>query len=93
MQRVTGPRTDLVPIATTEELRTLQNACREVYVDRLVQYAVKLVAATRNRRRSDHRFPANYITYGASPRGSIALTEGARALALMRGRRYVLTGT
>ncbi|MBL8309679.1 MAG: MoxR family ATPase [Burkholderiales bacterium] len=92
VQRVTGPRTDLVPIATTEELQSLQGACRDVYVDpALVQYAVKLVAATRNPAKIGLTDFSKYITYGASPRGSIALTEGARALALMRGRRYVLT--
>ncbi|MEY3782789.1 MAG: hypothetical protein RIS97_967, partial [Pseudomonadota bacterium] len=31
-----------------------------------------------------------YITYGASPRATINLTEGARALAMLRGRSYVL---
>jgi MoxR-like ATPase len=31
-----------------------------------------------------------YITYGASPRATIALIEGAKAMALLRGRRYVL---
>ena len=56
-----------------------------------MQYAVKLVSATRNPAKYDLADIGPYLTYGASPRGSIALTEGARALALMRGRRYVLT--
>ena len=33
---------------------------------------------------------ASYVDYGASPRGPINLVVGARALALLRGRRYVL---
>jgi MoxR-like ATPase len=33
---------------------------------------------------------AGYISYGASPRGPISLVQGARALALIRGREYVL---
>jgi len=91
VQRVTGPRLDLVPIATTEQLRALQQSCREVYVDpALIQYAVKLVSATRDPSRVGLAELGKFITYGSSPRGSINLTEAARALALMRGRRYVL---
>ena len=92
VQRVTGPRLDLVPIATTEQLQGLQQACRDVYVDpALIQYAVKLVAATRDPSRVGLGELKKFITYGASPRGTINLTEAARALALMRGRRYVLS--
>ncbi len=92
VQRVTGPRLDLMPIATTDELQVLQQACREVYVDpALIQYAVKLVAATRDPSRVGLADLKKFITYGASPRGTINLTEAARALALMRGRRYVLS--
>ena len=92
VQRVTGPRLDLVPIATTEQLQALQQACRDVYVDpALIQYAVKLVAATRDPSRVGLAGLKKFITYGASPRGTINLTEAARALALMRGRRYVLS--
>ena len=92
VQRVTGPRLDLVPIATTEQLQVLQQACRDVYVDpALIQYAVKLVAATRDPSRVGLGELKKFITYGASPRGTINLTEAARALALMRGRRYVLS--
>jgi MoxR-like ATPase len=92
VQRVTGPSLDLQPIATTAQLQDLQQACREVYVDpALIQYAVKLVAATRDPSRVGLGELNKFITYGASPRGSISLTEAARALALMRGRRYVLS--
>ena len=92
VQRVTGPKLDLVPIATTEQLQMLQQACRDVYVDpALIQYSVKLVAATRDPSRVGLGELKKFITYGASPRGTINLTEAARALALMRGRRYVLS--
>jgi MoxR-like ATPase len=92
VQRVTGPNLDLQPIATTAQLHDLQQACRKVYVDpALIQYAVKLVAATRDPSRVGLGELNKFITYGASPRGSISLTEAARALALMRGRRYVLS--
>ena len=48
VQRVTGAPVDVTPVATTEQLAALQAECRRVYVDpSLIQYAVKLVAATR----------------------------------------------
>ncbi|MCC7067940.1 MAG: AAA family ATPase [Burkholderiales bacterium] len=93
VQRVTGTPASLSPVATTADLVALQAACRDIYIDpALVRYAVNLVAATRDPNRLGCADLSKYITWGASPRGSIALTEGARALALMRGRRYVLGG-
>ena len=92
VQRVTGERLDLMPVATIEELQVLQRSCRDVYVDpALIQYAVKVVSATRDPGKAGLSDLKKFITYGASPRGTINLVEGARALALMRGRRYVLT--
>jgi MoxR-like ATPase len=91
VQRVTGPAVDVTPVATTEQLAALQRECRQVYVDpSLVQYAVKLVSATRSPERHGLKDLGKYITYGASPRATINLTEGARALAMLRGRGYAL---
>jgi MoxR-like ATPase len=91
VERVTGPATAVAAVATTEQLFALQRECRNGYVDpSLIQYAVRLVSATRNPERYDIADMARYITYGASPRASIHLIEGARALAHLRGRGYVL---
>jgi len=91
VQRVTGPAVDVTPVATTDQLAELQKECRRVYVDpSLVQYAVKLVSATRWPEKHGMKELAQYITYGASPRATINLTEGARALAMLRGRSYAL---
>ncbi|MBI5275448.1 MAG: AAA family ATPase [Burkholderiales bacterium] len=91
VQRVTGPSVDVTSVATTDQLALLQQECRQVYVDpSLVQYAVKLVSATRWPDRHGLKDLAPYITYGASPRATINLTEGARALAMLRGRSYAL---
>ncbi len=91
VERVTGPPVTVAAIATTEELLALQRECREAYVDpALIQYAVRLVAATRHPERFGDDDMARYISYGASPRASIHLIEGARALAFLRGRNYVL---
>jgi len=91
VQRVIGPPQAVQAVAGMAQLAELQQACRQLYVDpSLIQYAVKLVGATR--RPAAHGLPelAPLITYGASPRASISLVEAARALAFMRGRSYVL---
>jgi len=91
VERVTGVAQEVAAVATTEELAALQRECRAGYVDpSLMQYAVRLTAATRNPERYGIKDLARYVTYGASPRATIHLIEGARALAFLRGRPYVL---
>jgi MoxR-like ATPase len=91
VERVTGPATEVATVATTEQLSALQAECRRSYVDpALIQYAVKLVAATRHPDRFGAADLMRYITFGASPRATIHLIEGARALSFLRGRTYVL---
>ena len=91
VQRVTGAPVAVTAVATTEQLAALQQTCRQVYVDpSLIQYAVRLVAATRKPELHDLKDLSRLITYGASPRATINLVEGARALAMLRGRSYAL---
>ncbi|WP_298933629.1 MoxR family ATPase [uncultured Ramlibacter sp.] len=91
VERVTGPAVHVSAVATTEQLAALQMECRRVYVDpSLAQYAVKLVSATRTPEKHGIKDMGKYITFGASPRATINLVEGARALAMLRGRTYAL---
>jgi MoxR-like ATPase len=91
VERVTGVLADAGAVATTEELGALQRECRKGYVEpSLMQYAVRLAAATRDPEKLGIKNLAKYLTYGASPRASINLIEGARALAFLRGRDYAL---
>ncbi len=91
VERVTGDAVDVSPVADTFQLAALQRECRAVFCDpALMQYAVKLVGATRRPEKADLADMAKYITYGASPRATIGLVEGGKALAMLRGRRYVL---
>src|SRR6185503_16065740 len=91
VERVTGAAQEVAAVATTEELALLQRTCRSGYVDpSLIQYAVRLVAATRHPDKFGIKDLARYLTYGASPRATIHLIEGARALAFLRGRSYAL---
>jgi len=90
-QRVTGAAVEVSAVADTFQLAALQRECREVFCDpSLIQYAVKLVGATR--RPETYGIPdiGKYLTFGASPRATIGMVEGAKALAMLRGRRYVL---
>ena len=89
--RVTGVTHTVASVATTDQLLALQKECRMSYVDpSLIQYAVKLAAATRDAERYQIPDVAKYLQFGASPRAPIHLIEGARALAYLRGRSYVL---
>jgi MoxR-like ATPase len=86
---VTPPRP--AAVFTPDELLGLQRRADEVFVhNALVDYAVRLVLATRAP--AEHGMPdvAQLIQYGASPRASLGLVRAARALALLRGRDYAL---
>src|SRR4051812_27861020 len=68
-----------------------QRVAREVFADRsILSYAVALVDATRHPARYGLRDLERVIQFGASPRASLGLLQGARALALLRGRTHVL---
>ena len=89
--RVTGQAPSVSAVTSIEHLAELQRECRNGYVDpSLIQYAVRLVSATREPERHGVRDIAAYLTYGASPRATIGLVECARALAFLRGRNYAL---
>jgi MoxR-like ATPase len=75
---------------TIEELSELENVVREVYLDdRIRSYIVSLVAATRTPAEVGLGDLVPLLSFGASPRASIALAVGSRALALTRGRSFV----
>ncbi|HEX2383097.1 MAG TPA: MoxR family ATPase [Acidimicrobiales bacterium] len=74
-----------------DELVELQAAADRVYVDRsVVDYAVNLVLATRDPAKYGLADLTSLVSYGASPRASLGLVAAGRALAMLRGRSYVL---
>jgi MoxR-like ATPase len=78
-------------VLTLDDVLALQQAADRVYVDQaVVDYAVRLVMASRTP--AAHGLPDldELIAFGASPRASLGLVAGGRALALIRGRTYVL---
>jgi MoxR-like ATPase len=73
---------DLQPVLTGEEIIALQNEVDAVRItDSLVQYVIDLVSATR---------VSEDLQVGVSPRGALALSQAARATALLAGRTYVV---
>jgi MoxR-like ATPase len=81
-QLLRHPIEDLEPVLSADDVVELQAAVRAIHVaPAVVEYAVALAEATR-----EHRD----VALGASPRASVALTHGAQALALVRGRDYAL---
>ena len=91
VERSLRPAAEIRPVLTADGLARLQAATPAIYVDpAIVAYAVAIVTATREPGRYGLGHLAPYIGFGASPRGSIGLIHAARALALIRGRRYVI---
>ena len=91
VERSLRPAAEVRPILTAAGLAELQRLTADVYVDRtIVDYAVALTAATRTPDEVGLPKVKEFIAFGASPRGSINLVHAARALAVARGRRYVL---
>lgn len=76
------PLEKLSPVTTPDEISNLQQARRTIHVsDSIREYIVRLVEATR-------RNPS--LRLGASPRGSLGLMRAGQAVAILRGREYVL---
>jgi MoxR-like ATPase len=81
-QQKVHPLEEIGQVATVEELLFVQEAVRDVYVDKLVkEYVVEIVNATREHQE---------VYLGASPRGSLALFRTAQARAALHGRDYVI---
>jgi MoxR-like ATPase len=89
VQRQLTAHPELREVLSLDELRDLQAEVGRIYLDpALVSYAVMLASATRDPAGVGLADLAGYVEYGASPRGPIALTQSARAIALLRGRDY-----
>jgi MoxR-like ATPase len=84
LQRVieTGLPT-LEALLTSSELMEMTRLSTQVYLDpKIAQYIVDLLQATRN-------IKPEWVQYGASPRGTLALAQSAKAYALIKARTYV----
>jgi MoxR-like ATPase len=91
VERMTAGLEQVRKVLETDQLLRFQRDSAAVYVDPvLIEYAVRLVTATRQPDASGLDTIAPYVLYGASPRAAINLILAARALAYLRGRSYAL---
>jgi MoxR-like ATPase len=91
VERMTGILQAVQKVLSTEQLLVLQGEADSVYVDpALIEYAVRMVTATREAKQVGLAELEPYVMFGASPRASINLILTARALAFVRGRAYAL---
>jgi MoxR-like ATPase len=91
VDRALRPAEPIRAMLTPADLIRMQESVQQLYVDpAITDYAVRLVTATRLPGLVGLDETKRYVTYGASPRASIALVVGGRALAFLRGRDYVL---
>jgi MoxR-like ATPase len=91
VERMIAGLEDVHEVMDVQQLRALQKAVSTVFVDpALIEYAVRVSTGTRNPSAIGLEDLARYVTYGVSPRASIYMVMAAQALALVRGRQYVL---
>jgi MoxR-like ATPase len=84
---------ELAQVLSLEDLQELQKEVAAVYVDpALISWTVDVATATRQPRQHGLDDVADYVAFGASPRGPISLISAGRALAVIRGRDYVVPG-
>ena len=82
-----GPRSEIEPVMTGDELRSYQAFVRQIpAADNVIEFAVRLVSRTRPESKHAPDFVDNYLSYGAGPRASQYLILGAKTLAALDGR-------
>ncbi len=90
-RRMLAGRPEVEQVLDLGQLSVLQHAAEEVFVHHAVaDYAVRLVMATREPARWGLPELVPHIELGASPRATLGLLSAGRALALLRGRRFVV---
>jgi len=91
VRRMSAHRPVARPVLDAELMKALQAAAEDVFVhDAVLDYAVRLVMATRLPHDHGVGELAPLIAHGVSPRGTLGLIAASRALSLVRGRSYVL---
>jgi MoxR-like ATPase len=90
-ERMSGHAPQPEQVLDLDRLRDAQAAVNDVFVHHAVRdYAVRLVMATRQPREWQLPELADHVSLGASPRGTLGLLAAGRALAVLRGRRFLV---
>lgn len=73
--------TDIQPVLSAQEIVSIRKQVRELYVEpKILEFVAKIIHETRNNKS---------LYLGGSPRASLAIVNGAKALAAMKGRDFV----
>lgn len=90
-QNIRGVLDDVRAVVSTQDVLEIQKLVREIYIDEKIEnYIVDIVFATRNPEAAGLKDLEGIIAYGASPRASISLALASRAYAFLQGRGYVI---
>lgn len=85
-----GHKIDVRRVATPESIMAARERIADLYMDeRIVDYIVSIVHATRFPAEAGLTDLAPLIEYGASPRATLSLAQASRAHAFLRGRAFV----
>jgi MoxR-like ATPase len=90
-QNISMIETKVNPVISPEEILKARHLLTEVYIDEKIEkYILDIVFATRNPKQFGLNNLAELISYGASPRATINLALGAKAMAFIKRRGYVI---
>ena len=90
-QNINFSEVNVNPIISTDDILRARNIVHEVYIDEKIEkYILDIVFATRAPQQFDLGKLTDLISYGASPRASINLALGAKAMAFLKRRGYVI---
>ena len=90
-QNIAGAREEIMPVVSTRDVLEIQKIVQQIYIDEKIEnYIVDIVFATRNPESAGLKDLDGIIAYGASPRASISLAVASRAYAFLQGRGYVI---
>ncbi len=90
-QNIDFTEMNINPVISTEDILRARNVVHEVYIDEKIEkYILDIVFATRSPQQFDLGKLTDLISYGASPRASINLAIGAKAMAFIKRRGYVI---
>ncbi len=90
-QNISMIDTKINPVISPAEILKARNLLTEVYIDEKIEkYILDIVFATRNPKEFGLTNLGDLISYGASPRATINLALGAKAMAFIKRRGYVI---
>lgn len=90
-QNISMIETKVNPVISPEQILNARHLLNEVYLDEKIEkYILDIVFATRNPKQFGLNNLAELISYGASPRATINLALGAKAMAFIKRRGYVI---